>query len=1415
MASSFKALDVVVCDYGSLYEFVERDDQCLPDANFASMFLDLRHWSSGATRDIQIQGGDNHCPKILPSPLDSVKWWVCLNNFISKCPTSMKRLVIEQSDYRHNRFVVPFDGDAHVESNGVLAKRFHKLIAMKVAFVFHPSTFVSERVSVGKRVILWAKYQSKINPPAHKTPTGAHAPNFCNRNGPLPSRRWSSVLTASLQNLCYFQSNTNHTNCDDSVDIDSVIANFSWKQHTCAMGKSQQAAYNKSFACMRGNSDEAIAYGLMELRKACMYSTLDQITASFLAPLRWHTLGNRIVRKEGFFICTSSATYSEPSIELARKIMKQSSKMKELLRILVTEDCIDAASKVELVETLLPDGDDNSISVKKQPKKKVKLLILATLVQAQLLASSFLSALGLHHEVLLCSETNGNSSPHSSSNPSRSVNFPSFISSSESEYSWAWCQEVLCRFNDICAERSIDILISSPITISSIKCGLGVANADLVISIDEDWSGREVMHINSIVSKIYRAHLRAPTNGSSSLATTSRFIKLVCLDTCEHSFLCKGNTHNCLVRTVKSKIDTLKKCKVGTRRSSRQSSRTTKLNQHDSVDDIENDNKLKKTSRPCPTQAMAYAASINIDGFVVPHAKCGNGLTYNTSVEQHFVGANILRYRNSKLSAVFYVRNPGSDLLFLPISKCLNHSEVVPESDLAFAWALFDAEDRAAVYSTIPTSNLPGFECNIYPIASSPTSAIFVDGTSVQRYVESFKRSISFIPLTRSSEPIRLRDCRRVSGEGIAPSTDSTTTYSSTDICRTSDIFDRSNADLLVYSLPNDVAREREISAGDFDPCGEELAPNIFSFCYSVLDTITPTAIEDGTEGCESLVYFPSFFPYLLQESEKLVHTQSARDETYTATKVTKFNELPASSRSDFAFTIETNPHAFCRGHNKAGNEELLFHRTLLLGDVQNSTSNHSDLSLKSMILISQKKRSQHKNILSIPFELAGPILPESSRRSSDGDGKNSIHKRTKKQQHQHISSSARDNGVSYFHHERLLEQFCSARGNISAPNMGQIRVNCRLNDLVSNSFCQSVLNQNMPQSDTTFHERKLNESLLIGRNTRPVLIGAIPPTKEELTLRKNKYRSGIILPVGVKIPRMAMPLSSSLEDSPEPWTTRDDSILKGCVARYGMNWHLIAHAVSSGMQNLRKATRRSAVQCQNRWDSLECKNSNATAGASKMYNDTFAAASEIPLFVTKVEGMQRESIIFDRSFPSATLELVSDQNGATDKPRSVHGLQLAEEKNSSYLLARLQNLKEASLKRNAINIPLPSSMPTHPSHLEAIQAARASMLSAANVAPNTAPPRHEMWPLELLDFRKQHTSEHASLQSPHRHQTSMPHHVPHIIHSTQPQMMYHEAGQIPPPHQLYRHPQQQGNAPHGPGSVVQAAPPRTQRHPQ
>jgi hypothetical protein len=1410
----YRASDIVVCDYGLVLKLVGRRGLSLPGlkrVDFSSMILDLRH-SRSSTRDEElIQNGENK-PQHSTSLVESVRWWVRLNSFLAKRSTDIKRLVIEQTDIQQY-CLFPSISEGIASSSAEQRKRIDELLAMKVAFFYHPAVFFSQRDSVGKRVISWAKSEAKKKISIKVTAHGATLAHIMHGGkSALSPCGYKSVLMTSVKKICDSFVDVMRGNEDQANDSPNKYA---WQLRMCSLTKPQQDAYNQCYSNV-GGLDNEIACGLLKLRKICIHSNLDQILPKLLTPLRCHgPNGRSCVGKHGSILVKNSRAFLEPNIDVARKVMKKSSKMKELLSVLIHECGFDVAGNFDLIDNPI-NVDDDQMSMDEGPKKKAKVLILATLVEAQLLTSYFLSAVGLHHEVLVSSNANDNAPVHSSS--------------CERETAWTWSQDVLSRFNSSSARshdhRSINILVSSPKTISSHSGGIGTASADTVISIDEDWSGREAMHIKSIVSKILRHQQRTMAEvASSSSKSPFKFVKLVCHNTCENTFLCNGSAKKDIDGrrydngSAKTDIDgrrcekeTDRQCTESTRRSSRRSKRTLISNQDEAVactakDTHDRPIKMRSNALFCPMKMIPTAHTINGDGFLVPPAVGGTEPDGSYST-----GCYILSVTTVALSPAHYVQNMGFNPYHLPPKNGQNYNAVAAERSMAFSRALFNTEDRASCLPSASAGQLSGVDLELHSITVDPTATIVVGDNYVRRYVESFRRSPSFIQQGRSEKPIKL-----CVGDG------SSSVYSnsiSKELCKQEAASDSNSATLLVYSVPDasklkipidEFISEDGQRRGDclaiFNSRGGDLAQSIFTLCFSSFNSSSSAILQDGNQGCEPFAYFPAFLSDLPQGN---VLRGLKRKESES-----KFKDA----------MVETSRYSFREDRNVYGNAELTFHRRLLAADLYGALSCQQWPSLNRMILITHKKH-QFKSNANIAGGIAGHIpSSDSSHKAATHPGKKPLHKKIKRH-HLPDSSSSCDKSInSYFRNEHLLTKVFSVREgikfNVTASAMGRVRSQSRLNDLVSNSFTLSFINSNQPPIESE-HQGQLSMPFPIWSN-QSVLLGTIPPVDAQIIHKKQKYISGITLPAGVKSSRLSNKTSSWLEESKDPWSGIEDSALRQCVLRYGMNWQLAANAVSSGMTfssacftegkeggNTRK---RSAVQCQNRWMTIE-----ANQGHSPPLVKTSASRSEtgisfvvpidreMPLFVNEVRGFDEGSSSMNRSNQEPNQKDSLLWLGTSNPAPDVSDLSLISKEIRLALVSRVQLLNAASKKRRVVSTPLPSSTQVHTSHSDAIQAARASMLSAAN---GVAPPRHEMWPLELLDFRKQHNSTpnqniprgptphsaHPPSQSPHRQQSSAPHHPPHTMHPSQHQV-YHAAGQmqtqhLPNPNVAYQAPQQ------------------------
>jgi hypothetical protein len=1351
---------------------------------FASMILDLRRPHS-TTQDDEFTNKENEKSQNSTSLVESVRWWLRLNSFLVKRSTNMKRLLIEQTDFPQCCLFHPVS-DGTCTRSAKQTKRFDELLAMKVAFLYHPSVFFSERCSVGKRVISWAKSEAMKKISIKVTARGitlAHI--ITSGNSASSSCGYRSVLLASLK-----------SNCDMLVEVMGVHKHqtndsrneYLWQLRTCSLAKPQQDAYNQCHPNLGGPDDE-IAGGLLKLRKICLHSNLDKILETVFTPLSCRRRdGQSDVGRHGSILVSDSRACLEPRFDVARKVMKKSSKMKELLGILIHECGIDIVDKFDLKENV-GDVDDNNLLMNDGPKKKSKILILATLVEAQLLTSYFLSAVGLHHEVLLFLNANDRASLHSSSR--------------ESERAWTWSQDILSRFNNNVARRdghrSINILISSPGSISSHSGGIGAASADIVISIDEDWSGREAMHIKSIMSKIYRHQRRTMGELASSRSTSPfKFVKIVCQNTYEEIFLCNRRPTNDDGETKHEK-----ETQISTRRSSRQSQRTSIAIQNGAV------HGTAKNSHNCPTilgspvlycpiRTIPTAHSINSDGFLVPSAIGGNVRPPRNIDKFQSTRSNILSLTTIELASAFLLQDSASNSCHFSAKNGLKNSAVASYRTEAFSWALFNNEDRASSLSNGGAGTLPGVNLELRSITVSRTARIVPSNNYIRRYVESFKNSSSFIQHGRSEKLIAIlneRICDGVSGNiQTEPSSNVHSNSITKEICKNQAASNVKHDTLLVYSPVDEFTSRRGQSdcLGSSNPGVGDLALKKFSLCLS--------SINSSAGQFEPFSYFPSFFLHLPQEDI-----------------VGGFRRNVPASKFEEA-VVETSRCSFWEDRNEYGNAELTFHRRLLAADLQGAMSCQQRPALNCMILISQKKHQLDNNMIVTGGIIRHIPSPQSSNKNATHPGKKSMHKKIKRH-HLPDSSATQDESTnSYFRNDHLFTHIFAVRDgitvNITASSLGRIRSHSLLNELISNAISHSMFTSGQLPIETK-HQSHLPVPFPI-QSIGSVLLGTIPSIDMEIIRNKQSYLSGITLPVGVKSRRA---LQQSSED---PWSPIEDSALQQCVLRYGMNWHLAAKAVSSGMtfppsrlvegkECWGKAGRRSAVQCQNRWMTLESSKVHAPLSPSLSPSIVKCSKPTIdpidrdnPLSVTAVGRRDKEASSMNQSTQESNQSCSLLWLGTSNSAPDITDLPPISKERKLALISRVHLLNAASKKRRVVKTTIPRFTQAHASHSDAIQAARASMLSAAN---GVAPPRHEMWPLELLDFRRLHIAStnqnlsrgatphptHPPSHSPSRQQTSAPHHPPHTTHPSQHQI-YHIPGQMPTQHQPYQQGQDRAN---------------------
>ena len=764
---------------------------------------------------------------------------------------------------------------------------------------------------------------------------------------------------------------------------------------------------------------------------------------------------------------------------------------------------------------------------------------------------------------------------------------------------------------------------------------------------------------------------------------------------------------------------------------------------------------------------------------------------------------------------------------FLPIESSKNiRNGPERDHDAVFLQTLVQEEEDASYLSNI--SYLPRFErppgviSEFRSITLNPrTPMCMVFPTSIQDYVKSFRTSFS---LENQRQKVRLSEKNCSSSENVGATPKRNALSSNNPHLSAKCIGNKgANAsndmmELLVYKVPPpntdaDVAAERTESGWNSGKVS--LTHRSYSFCFSAFYSSSSTLIEDGNRGCEPLVYVPSFLPSLTQRHQEVV-SPLPQGGTPGEKKRKESEEECHNNEKKRMRMSSHHEHVPLRDHARP---PLLIRQEKDLGLPSNSCNDDpfsSNIETSSHLVWEERSAPRYAEPMNSMLIAQRRYITGNVGISEENLAQKSLHHKKIKSQHRnHTTPMLFDGGTPSFLSDHPSDLSHLARGaefESMSLLLGRIQLKYRLNDLVSNSVPDDMA---QPSSASTL--------FLMRRNT------GWPPHDGKASGRgRRRSLSGITLPVGVKPPRQAQKLTSSLVDSPEPWTDTEDAILRESLSRYGANWHLAAHAVSSnkvsapawiGLAGARAGSvvRRSPAQCQRRWMARTTNmallasptsfSSQREKPAALTNNAVISATSsvggEISCFAQEGGGNE-ESVIYDVASPVHQMTPEPLQTGSYHRLDGPEPLSHVPQP-SNRVCTRLRKLKEISTKRRPpATAQRPGSGPTHASHSEAVHTARVNMLNVTN---GVAPPRNEMWPLELLDHMKYHTAEthamaprdvsrgpaprttHPAMSSPQRPQGEAPYHPSHTMHPT-PHHMY-RAGPIPnkkPQYQSHAH---------------------------
>ena len=480
---SFCANDVVVCQRSSMVNIHLKD---LP--KFATVILDCRYAKqSNQLRLNRVRTEQSIC---VPNDLSSQAWWKNIIELVSTVDVD-RRLLVDS-----------FDRDSKLSYlHGLTSKEYLTITALRTAFLIGPKWFATPIYPIEKAILAWARQTTK-------------------RQATVGSK--FTQVRSLLSKICaksYF-----------STDAD--IDNFDWLEKYiscdilyCTMSQVQRFAYNR--ACQQShlvlsmnhdNQNEKalddVAACLLLLRRCCFHSDIDSI-------LR-HTTASSAVDHESETVCNLPRNFkipqhrghnaAQPDIDLCRRILTGSSKLRQLVSILHRNEEFKLFGSSDYKEYGFSKSIDTRVS--NLVDHKTKIAIVAALPEIQLLVSCLLHSLGIHHEVLMT---------HSSARLSLN------LGDNKDSLSWPKVQTLLSKFNDR-TDSNLHIVIASLVTIEGDHVGLGIESADIIILLDENWSGQDERLLHSVIS---RCSLKRKFAGRSSV----KLIRLVTECTCEETFL--------------------------------------------------------------------------------------------------------------------------------------------------------------------------------------------------------------------------------------------------------------------------------------------------------------------------------------------------------------------------------------------------------------------------------------------------------------------------------------------------------------------------------------------------------------------------------------------------------------------------------------------------------------------------------------------------------------------------------------------------------------------------------------------------------------------------------------------------------------------------------------------------------------
>lgn len=326
-----------------------------------------------------------------------------------------------------------------------------------------------------------------------------------------------------------------------SARLDNAILQseeVSWELRLCKMTELQKREYTLcckevQAALSRGlvgrrDQPSIVSRSMSRLRRCCSHSELN-VMGSVLK--EWIAMRRFFFSVVGQPSSSHLLSPSQTFADAAARILEGSGKFQALMSLLINDCGIECLCSDKLSPYLRSDVKLTT-ERKSRSKKPQKIVILASLSDLQIMISLLLSHAGINHHVLM---------------------EPLLFAEVSDFKVWTDSQLVLSDFNEEFEQKDeYNIVISSADTLGSDHGGLKAESADLVICIDEDWSGRGELLLYSLLS---RSIQRRSMDGKKPC----RFIRLVSESSCEAVFLpgmtCRNSSFPELALVQGSSVD--------------------------------------------------------------------------------------------------------------------------------------------------------------------------------------------------------------------------------------------------------------------------------------------------------------------------------------------------------------------------------------------------------------------------------------------------------------------------------------------------------------------------------------------------------------------------------------------------------------------------------------------------------------------------------------------------------------------------------------------------------------------------------------------------------------------------------------------------------------------------------------------